>query len=114
VYRRYAHRAPLSRPVTFRAGSDWGLRAGPYRFAQLPLYGDGFILMHQVSKSRRNKLVYRWRPHRWRARSTMRWRREYGLMIGSKPARPGAYKGPRRDPLPNLFYDPAMRDGANW
>ena len=109
----FARFAPLSRPVTFRAGSD-NLRPGLYRIDQLPLYGDGALLRHELWRLKRNKLAYRWRPHRWRARSTMRSHPRYGLRIGSKPARPGAYKGPRRDPLPNLFYDPAMRDGAHW
>ena len=54
--------APLSRPKTFRPSSGALLRPGPYRLDQLPLYGDGFLLRHEVWRLKRNKLVYRWRP----------------------------------------------------
>ena len=107
--------APLSRPLRFRQNDDGGLqRPGPYRIDQLPLYGEGFLLRHELWRLKRNKLVYRWKMRRWRARSTMCSHPQYGLRPGSKPARPGSYKGPGRDPLPNLLYDPGMRDGAHW
>ena len=103
------------RPMTFRAGTD--MRPGMLPFERLTLIEGAVIPQVEVWKGKRNKLVYRWRPRRWRPRSTVRHPNfGYGLkftIAASRRRKRGAYC-PLRAARPNEFYNPDMRDGSSW
>ena len=99
-------------PVTFRPGV--GMRPGLLPLERLTLIEGLVENQYDIYKWKKNKLVYRYRPRRWRPRSTVRYPAlEYGEPFLSTRRRPGNYR-PQRAARPNEFYNPDLRDGASW